>query len=158
MTDPRLRQKQDTQQDAEHRALLPAGLPRTVTHDGGRTDTRRTPAHVRAIRLELDDDDQAIIRRTLGTTLGKLATSIERVGVRVTDANGPRGGIDQVCRVTVALGGLPSVVIERKHAELHAALDAALRASEQAVRRRLRRRRMKPLRRRHSAIKDVPPW
>jgi hypothetical protein len=27
----------------------------------------------------------------------KFATSIERVSIRVTDTNGPRGGVDQVC-------------------------------------------------------------
>ena len=80
----------------------------------GRTETSRTPAHVRVIGVELDDDDQALIRRKLGMKLGKFATSIERVSVRVTDTNGPRGGVDQVCNVKVVLSGLPSVVIERR--------------------------------------------
>ena len=78
--------------------------------------------------------------------LGKFATSIERISVRVTDMNGPRGGVDQVCSVKVVLSGLPSVVIERRHAALHAAFDDALHAMERAVRRSVRRRRMKPLR------------
>ena len=50
--------------------------------------------------------------------LGKFATSIERVSVRVTDTNGPRGGVDQVCNVKVVLSGLPSVVVERRNAAL----------------------------------------
>ena len=118
----------------------------------------RTPAHVRVIGVELDDDEQALIRRKLGMKLGKFATSIERVSVRVTDTNGPRGGVDQVCNVKVVLSGLPSVVIERRDAALHAAIDVALRATEQAVRRSVRRRRMKPLRGRHSATEGISPW
>jgi ribosome-associated translation inhibitor RaiA len=107
---------------------------------------------VRVIGVELDDDERACIRRKLGMKLGKFATSIERISVRVTDLNGPRGGIDQVCNVKVVLSGLPSVVIERRRAALHAAIDDALRATERAVRRCVHRRRMKPLRGRTGAI------
>ena len=121
-----------------------------MKRESGRTDPLRTPAHVRLIGVELDDDEQAYVRRKLGMKLGKFATSIERISVRVTDMNGPRGGVDQVCNIKVVLSGLPSVVIERRHAALHAAIDVALRATEQAVRRSVRRRRMKPLRGRNS--------
>jgi hypothetical protein len=103
--------------------------------------------------VELHDDDRELVRQKLGARLGKFATSIERVTVRVTDANGPRGGIDQVCSVKVVLTGLPSVVIERRHKALPAAIDAAVRAAEGAVRSSLRRRRMKPRRGRNSGAR-----
>ena len=125
---------------------MPAWIPRPVKQESGRTDPSHTPAHVRLIGVELDDDEQAYVRRKLGMKLGKFATSIERISVRVTDMNGPRGGVDQVCHVKVVLSGLPSVVIERQHTALHAAIDEAIRATEQAVRKRVRRRRMKPRR------------
>ena len=80
--------------------------------------------------------------------LGKFAASIERVSVRVTDVNGPRGGVDQRCRVKVVLIGLPSVVVERRHTDMGPAVDAALRAAEESVRSVVGRRRMKPLHRR----------
>ena len=157
MTTRRLGREQGTGQDDAHRASLPGWVPRPMKRASGRTDTSQTPAHVRVIGVELDDDDHALIRRKLGMKLGKFATSIERVSIRVTDTNGPRGGVDQVCNVKVVLSGLPSVVIERRHAALHAAIDDALRA-ERAVRRSVRRRRMKPLRGRDSATKGVSPW
>jgi ribosome-associated translation inhibitor RaiA len=105
---------------------------------------------VRVIGVELDEDDRDLIRRKLGAKLGKFVESIERVTVRMTDANGPRGGVDHVCGVKVVLSGLPSVVVERRDASPYAAIDLALRATEQAVRRSVSRRRMKPLRRRNS--------
>jgi len=129
---------------------MPAWIPRPVKRESGRTDPSLTPAHVRLIGVDLDEDQQAYVRRKLGMKLGKFATSIERISVRLTDMNGPRGGVDQVCNVKVVLSGLPSVVIERRHAALHAAIDGALRATEQAVRKSVRRRRMKPLRGRNS--------
>jgi ribosome-associated translation inhibitor RaiA len=145
-----------TDEDAAHRAPLPASLPRPVKRASGRTETSRTPAHVRVIGVELDENSCALIRRKLGMKLGKFVTSIERVTVRVTDTNGPRGGIDQVCNVKVVLSGLPSVVVERRDAALHAAIDVAMRATEQAVRRSVGRRRMKPLRRRNLATLATP--
>jgi ribosome-associated translation inhibitor RaiA len=150
MTTP-FRQDQDIEEDAAHRAPLPASVPRPLKRASGRTETLQTPAHVRVIGVELDEENRALVRRKLGMKLGKFVASIERVTVRVTDANGPRGGVDHVCNVKVVLSGLPSVVVERRDVAPHAAIDLALRAAEQAVRRRVRRRRMKPLRRRNSA-------
>jgi hypothetical protein len=147
----------DNEEEAAHRAPLPAWVPRSMKRTGGRTETWQTPAHVRVIGVNLDDDNRALIRRKLGMKLGKFARSIERVTVRLTDTNGPRGGVDQVCNVKVVLSGLPSVVIERRDVTLHAAIDVALRATEQAVRRSVGRRRMKPLRRRNS-VTSVSPW
>lgn len=77
--------------------------------------------------------------------LGKFTTSIERVSVRVEDVNGPRGGIDHVCRIKVVLSGLPSVIFERRGASLEAAVDGALAGVERAVRRSVQRRRMRPI-------------
>lgn len=158
MTTKRSKREQDTAQTAAPRAPLPAWIPRPVKRESGRTNPLHTPAHVRLLAVELDDDEQAYVRRKLGMKLGKFATSIERISVRVTDMNGPRGGVDQVCIIKVVLSGLPSVVIERRHAALHAAIDDALRATEQAVRRSVRRRRMKPLRGRHSMTGGILTW
>ena len=159
MTTTRLRRDRRTEQRAADRTPMPAWIPRPVKRESGRTDPSLTPAHVRMIGVDLADDQQAYVRRKLGMKLGKFATSIERISVRVTDINGPRGGVDQVCNVKVVLSGLPSVVIERRHAALHAAIDDALRATEQAVRKSVRRRRMKPLRGRNSVIDSgISPW
>ena len=106
--------------------------------------------------VALDEQDRELIRQKLGAKLGKFAASIERVTVRMSDANGPRGGIDHVCHVKVVLSGLPSVVVERRDASPYAVIDLALRATEQAVRRSLSRRRMKPLHRRSSAAWPSP--
>jgi len=111
------------------------------------TESAQIPAHIRSVERELGPDDRAYIRRKLGTRLGKFADSIERVSVRARDVNGPRGGIDRMCRIKVVLRGLPSVLYEARDARLNAAVDGALAGVARAVRRSLQRRRMKPLRR-----------
>ena len=83
--------------------------------------------------------------------LGKFASSIERVGVRVEDVNGPRGGVDHACRVKVVLSELPSVTYVAQDASTAPAIDRALTGSERAVRRALDRRRMKSVKGRRGA-------
>lgn len=111
-----------------------------------RTDARWAPIYIRPHGIELGQDDRTYIRRKLGMKLGKFATSVERVSVRVEDLNGPRGGVDHACRIKVVLSGLPSVVFEARGASLQAAVERALAGVERAVRRILKRRRTAPLR------------
>lgn len=102
-------------------------------------------AHVRALGADVGADERAYIRRKLGMKFGKFDRSIERVSVRIEDANGPRGGVDQVCRIKVVLSGLPSIIVEHRDSTLVAAIDGALTGAERAVRRSLQRRRLKPI-------------
>jgi hypothetical protein len=111
-----------------------------------RSGTARIPANIRVDGVTLEDDDRVYIRRRLGEMLGKYATSIERVTGRLRDVNGPRGGVDLLCRIKVVLSDLPSVVVERQAASFRPAFTKALSGIEQTVRRTLQRRRMKPIR------------
>jgi len=128
-----------------HRSAFVESLPRSSKR-GSSAHTCEIPAYVDAGDRDLTAHDRAYMRHKLGRRLGKFADSIERVSVRMEDANGPRGGVDQVCRIKVVLRGLPSVVFEERDAALNAVVDRALAGVERAVRRSLQRRRMKPLR------------
>jgi CBS domain-containing protein/ribosome-associated translation inhibitor RaiA len=121
-------------------------IPRPTKRAAGRTTSPDTPANVRVSGVQLDDAERAFIKKKLGTKLGKFATSIERVSVRVKDVNGPRGGVDQLCRVKVVLSGLPSVVFESRAGSPRDAINGALTGAERAVRGVVRRKRMKPIR------------
>jgi hypothetical protein len=127
------------------RAPFADRLPKTLKRAAGRTDAPQVPANIRVFGVALDREDRAYVRQGLGMKLAKYATSIERVTVRVTDVNGPRGGVDRMCRIKVVLSGLPSVVFESRTASLKAAINGALAGVERAVRRSVQRRRMRPL-------------
>ena len=133
---------------ARQRSALPGMLPRPVKVTRGRTFDVSPPAHIRVIGARLDQEHRDAIARKLGMKLGKFASSIERVSVRLFDANGPKGGADQVCRIKVVLSGLPRVPGERRNSALPNAVNAAIRATALAVRGAVRRRRLKPLHRR----------
>ncbi len=128
---------------AARRAALPAAHPRPEKRAGGRD--LPSPAHVRVMGVDLSDGDREYIRRKLGMKFAKFGSSIERVTVRMTDANGPRGGVDQVCQIKVVLIGLPSIVVERRHERVQAAFDASVDAVVGAVRKAISRRRTKPI-------------
>jgi len=131
--------------DSLKRFPFPATLPKFSKVEP-RSAVIPIPAHIRAAERDLGAEDRAHIRGKLGRALGKFAGDIVRVSVRTEDANGPRGGVDRVCRIKVVLIGLPSVVFEKRDPTLNAAVDGALSGVEQAVRRVLQRRRMKPRR------------
>jgi len=131
--------------DSLRRSPFPATLPKSSKAEP-RSSVIAIPAHIRAAERDLGPEDRAHIRGKLGRALGKFAGDIVRVSVRTEDANGPRGGVDRVCRIKVVLIGLPSVIFEKRDPTLNAAVDGALSGVEQAVRRVLQRRRMKPRR------------
>jgi putative sigma-54 modulation protein len=131
------------QREPAHAPSRTAKAPTRAT----RAVTQKFPVHIRATQINLGVVERDYIRLKLSRKLGKYASSIDRVSVRIDDVNGPRGGVDQSCRLKIVLRGLPSVVFEGRKESLNAAVDAALLGAERAVRRTLERRRMKPLRR-----------
>jgi len=132
-------------------------LPRPVKRTAGRTFVAETPVYIRSARSMLDAADRDYLRRKLGRKLGKFATSIERVSVRVEDVSGPRGGVDKLCRIKVVLSGLPSILVQAQQDSVQAAMDRALAGTERAVRQAVQRRRMRPLKpRRRSGGSRAP--
>jgi len=120
-------------------------LPKAAKSTAGRTNAPQVPANIRVFGVDLSQDERAHVRHGLGVKLGKYETSIERVTVRVLDVNGPRGGVDKLCRIKVVLSGLPSVVFESQALSLKAAINGALAGAERAVRRSVQRRHTKPI-------------
>ncbi len=89
--------------------------------------------------MGVDQATKEHVRRTLGTKLGKFAPRIQRLTVRFTDINGPRGGVDTDCDVKVVLSGQPSVVYQARGREPREAIDRAVPGVVRAVRKALDR-------------------
>jgi ribosome-associated translation inhibitor RaiA len=132
------------------RGALPASLPRPVKLTRNRRIGPAPPAHVRVIGGAINDQDRDYIARKLGMKLGKFVSSIERVTVRLSDTNGPKGGRDQRCQIKVVLSGLPSVVVNETDSTLPRSIDRAIDAAATAVQRCVQRRRLKALHHRSS--------
>lgn len=115
--------------------------PRATRSRRGRTDVTTTPLAIRS-RIPLEAAFRDLVRARLGRRLGKFAKRIERVSVRFEDVNGPRGGVDTVCRAKVVLDGLPSIVVEERAADAREAFRWVAAGVERAVGRALGRQRL----------------
>ncbi len=62
--------------------------------------------------------------RRLDFALGRFAGRIQRVNVFLGDVNGPKGGVDKLCRIVTASAG-GAAVIEEVHPDLYRAIDRA---------------------------------
>lgn len=81
-----------------------------------------------------------VIRR-LYFTLGTRVDHIQRVKVRLSDTNSPRGGNDKCCQILVKLPHLPDVIIVDTEVYLYAAIDRAADRAGRTVGRQLSRQR-----------------
>jgi ribosome-associated translation inhibitor RaiA len=83
---------------------------------------------------------RAHVEERLARALGRIGGRIERVSARCSDMNGPRGGIDQACRLELALRGLAPLVVEKRGKTPRQAFDRAVSAAKRALRRLHERR------------------
>ncbi len=112
-------------------------IPKAAKAHAGRTAAAATPLVIRT-SIDLDDALRDDVRRRLARKLGAQAHHVERVSVRFDDLNGPKGGIDTVCRITAALTGHPSIVVEERAAEAALAFRRAADVVGRTLRRALR--------------------
>jgi ribosome-associated translation inhibitor RaiA len=89
--------------------------------------------------VELQEDTQERIERSIGFALDRFGPRIKRVTVGLTDLNGPRGGVDKRCRVEVALEPTGTVLIHEDSPDLVAAVDLAAQRVGTAIARKLER-------------------
>ena len=98
---------------------------------------------IQARNFPLTDAMRRHTERRLGFALSARDDHIQRVIVRLSDINGPRGGVDKCCHIQVAIARLPDVVIEDIEADLYSAIDRAADRAGRTVGRRLVRQRFK---------------
>ncbi len=94
---------------------------------------------IRAIGLELTESLRAHLLRRLQFTLLRFEDRIARVSVRLSDLNGPRGGLDKSCRLRIRLDGLPDIHIDDAEADLYVAISRAADRAGRTLGRRLQR-------------------
>ncbi len=112
---------------------------RAEKSERGRTDVTSTPLAIRS-RIPLEPAERERIRMLLGRKLAKYATHIERATVRIDDVNGPRGGVDTLCKLEIVIGGSPRIVVEERGILVEDVVVVAARVAARAVRRELERR------------------
>lgn len=76
--------------------------------------------------------------RRLKLALDRFEYSIERVRVRFVDVNGPRGGEDKQCQITLRLKGSRMLVLRQRSSDIYTAIDLAAEVSKRKLARCLK--------------------
>jgi putative sigma-54 modulation protein len=110
----------------------------------GHTTSQQSDAtmmmHIRSEGFRTTAALNDFVRYRLGSALGRFKHAIDKVRVRLSDDNGPRGGVDKRCRFEVMLHGAPAVMIDERNSDLYAAIGRAALRVERQVARTLSRR------------------
>jgi ribosome-associated translation inhibitor RaiA len=85
--------------------------------------------------LPKDEALHEYVDRRARFAIGRFAAWVPSLRVTLSDANGPRGGVDKSCRATANLDGLPSITVSSLDASTRDAVDRALARLARAVRR-----------------------
>jgi hypothetical protein len=99
-------------------------VPKSGKNARGRTDFATTPVAIRS-RVDLPKGTEDWIRAQFASKISRLATLVERATVRFEDLNGPRGGVDTLCRIKVVISSRPSVQVEERAASARVAFTQA---------------------------------
>ena len=107
---------------------------------------------VRSVNVEIDEKTSADVQRVFQTSFDRFEHRILRIGVRLIDQNGPRGGEDIACRVEVRLRPRGRLFIEATDADLAGAVNRAADKAATAASRMLERNRDLRRRARDSSV------
>ena len=84
-----------------------------------------------------------LCERRLGFALDRFTGRIRNADVILNDLNGPKGGRDKECRITLRLIPKGLVVVKAVRENFATALDKTLERAERALSRRIERQRWK---------------
>ncbi len=102
---------------------------------------------VRILGTDLADAVRNYTARRLNFALGRFASRIGRIVVRISDTNGVQGSIDQSCHISAELRPSGRVVLDQTDADLFTAIDRASERVGRAFRREIQRKRQARTRR-----------
>ena len=91
------------------------------------------PVDIISPHFTLGDGFMTYIDGRIRTRLRKFSRDILQVAVRFDDANGPKKGMDQLCRIQVSLRGLSDVVVTEQNDEPRKAFDLAVSKAEHSL-------------------------
>ena len=78
---------------------------------------------IRSHNVVLSSELRQHIERRVGQALNRFEGHIQRISIVFVDVNGPKGGPDKVCRMTVVLAGLDRVAVTENGANLFQIVD-----------------------------------
>jgi ribosomal subunit interface protein len=111
---------------------------------GTRIFTRRRSDEEAALDIDIqgttNNELNEHVAARLEAAVNQHADRVGAVTVRLADVNGPKGGVDQSCKVTVQLKPTGSIIVEETSEDMYSAVSQAADRVKQAVGREIDRR------------------
>jgi ribosomal subunit interface protein len=124
-----------------------------IGHLHNSNNSRRTGnqmnIHIHTNDFDLTDGLRDHVTKRLAYSLNHGRDFVSRIVVRLSDVNGPRGGIDKRCGIEVRLKGASTIAIDDTEADLYVAIDRAVERTGRTLDRRIARRHHLATRRAH---------
>lgn len=83
--------------------------------------------------LKISGDIAGYVNTRLQYALARFGHRIVAIRVLLADANGPRGGVDKLCRVRITGDRFEPVTIEVKDSQLRSAIDRGVERAARAL-------------------------
>jgi ribosomal subunit interface protein len=81
------------------------------------------------------------VKKRLSNLINTRDDHVRRINVRLSDINGPHGGIDKRCHVHLIVPHLADIVIEETQDNMYSAIDRAVDRAKEVLQRRISRQR-----------------
>lgn len=82
------------------------------------------------------------LAKRIGTAFSFASHKNAAISVRLSDLNGPRGGRDKLCQVSVLIPGQVEIMVKDVEENIYTAVDCAIRKAAYRAAQILKRRRM----------------
>ncbi|WP_051304897.1 HPF/RaiA family ribosome-associated protein [Chitinilyticum litopenaei] len=89
--------------------------------------------------LKIDQHTHRYVMNRLRLALDRLLLKVGGITVRLTDVNGPRGGIDKTCQINLTVPGHKPIVVTERSVDLLAAIDRATHVAARSLSRMMKR-------------------
>lgn len=114
-------------------------VPQAKARKAGASHVGSTPLRIFVTGVNVKPAHKERMRVELGRNLWRFGGDITRAYVRLLDLNGPRGGIDTVCRIKLSVAGLDHIVVEAREADAMTAFRRATKSVRNAIERAMER-------------------
>jgi len=88
---------------------------------------------IHGLKREAAQDMPTQLEKRVYYELGRFASCIKRVSVRLRDVNGPKGGVDKHCQIQLTLRDGGQLVVEQRNSCWMAVVDAAAANASRTV-------------------------
>lgn len=105
--------------------------------------------------LSLSDEIRDYAERRLEFALDRFESVVLSADVQLADENGPRGGIDQTCRVILSTDHLKEIVASHTAENQHAAIAGAIEIAARSLAKALDKKQTAPIYQRRRALRNA---